>query len=302
LGAPNFSVQLNRICASVWKNNSRHTALKLPHVEFFSAIFSTMKNGEISYQTIIVPGNPEFSALLPDPSDLSFDSFDRTITNGNQRADTSKVASIARNFAEWKYAAIVTEFLGNDDILVMDGSLQTQFKNEWDYFRRLEDATQKRGVILSSLSKTSTLFTDSGLSLLGSISQFAGNEGVEGEWCHPIFDSRKHHVFGLVVKLNGVSDWVFRLDFQRDQFMKLGDSDLNEILNLFCSNASDPSFPGYPYGSIDADLFSRVSQNELDYYRAIISSQISNLNKQHKYVPHIRAGDAHNVLNTIAGF
>jgi hypothetical protein len=82
----------------------------------------------------------------------------------------------------------------------------------------------------------------------------------------------------------------------------LGDETLNEILNLFCSNSSDPSFPGYPYGSIDVDLFSRVSQNELDYYRALVRSQISNLNKQNKYIPHIRAGDAHNLLNTIAGY
>ncbi|MDA4131046.1 MAG: hypothetical protein OK457_09770 [Thaumarchaeota archaeon] len=302
LGAPNFSVQLNRICSSLWKNNARYTKLKLPQVNFFSAIFSTIDDGKISYQTIIVPGDPAFSALLPDPMHLSFDSFDRTITNGNQRADTSKVASIARNFAEWKYAAAVSEYLCTDDILVMDGSLQTQFTNEWEYFRRLEQATQKREVILSSLSKTSTLFTDSGLSLLGSISQFAKNEGVEGEWVHPLFDSRKHHVFGLVVKLNDISDWVFRLDFQRDQFLKLSEETLNEILNLFCSNSSDPSFPGYPYGSIDVDLFSRVSQNELDYYRALVSSQISNLNKQNKYIPHIRAGDAHNLLNTIAGF
>jgi len=302
IGAPNFSVQLNRLCASVWKNNSRCTTLKLPRLEFFSAIFSTMKDGKISYQTIVVPSDPRDKNLLPSSKDLSFDSFDRTITNGNQRADTSRVASIARNFAEWKYAAFVSEFLGEKDILVMDGSLQTNFTNEGQYFDALEVATQKRGVVLTSLSKTSTLFTDSGMSLLGSISQFARKEGLEGEWWHPLFDSRKHRVFGMIVKLNAASEWVFRLDIQRDQYNKLSETDLNEILNLFCSNSSDPSFPGYPYGSIDADLFSRVSQNELDYYRALVSSQITSLKKQDKYIPHIRAADAHNLLNTIAGF
>jgi hypothetical protein len=155
---------------------------------------------------------------------------------------------------------------------------------------------------LSSISKTSSLFTDTGLSLLGAISQFASNLKIDGEWCHPIFDSNKHHLFCLIVKLQSISEWVFRMDFQRDQFLQLNDKDLNEILNLFCSNATDPSFPGYPYGSIDADLFSRVSQIELDYYRALISSQIFNLHQQDKYIPHIRAGDAHNLLNTLAGF
>jgi hypothetical protein len=303
LGAPNFSVQLNRVYASIWKNNKRYTELRLPQLEFFSAIFSIMDDeGKLAYRTIVVPCDISHKALLPDSSDLSFSPYEDTIRMGTQMADTTLVASIARNFAEWKFAAYVADFLDRDDIIVMDGSLQTNFKNEQEYFRHLEETTQKKGVILSSISKTSSLFTDSGLSLLGAISQFASNIKIDGEWCHPIFDSNKHHLFCLIVKLQAISEWVFRMDFQRDQFLQLNDQDLNEILNLFCSNSTDPSFPGYPYGSIDADLFSRVSQNELDYYRALISSQISNLHKQDKYIPHIRAGDAHNLLNTIAGF
>jgi hypothetical protein len=192
--------------------------------------------------------------------------------------------------------------LEEDDVLVMDGSLQTNFTNEYQYFYSLEEVTQKRGIILSSLSKTSKLFTDSGLSLLGSISQFAKNEGMNGMWYHPLFDSQKHHVHGLIVKFHDVAEWIFRMDFQREQFSKLTEEQLNEILYMFCSNSSDPTFPGYPYGSIDVDLFSRVSQNELDYYRAMVTSEIASLNKQEKYIRHIRAGDAHNVLNTIAGF
>jgi hypothetical protein len=301
IGAPNFSVQLNRVYASVWKNNSRQNMLKIPKIEFYSAISSKMENEEIVYETIIVPTEPGHATLLPEPIDLSFSSFDRTITNGNQRADISRVASIARNFAEWKFAAIVAESLREGDVLVMDGSLQTQFKNEWKYFRRLEEATQKNGVILTSLSKTSTLFTSTGLSLLGAISQFAKNEGIMGEWYHPIFDSPKHHIFGLVVKFKSFSDWVFRLDIQLDQFHKLDEEQLNEILSLFCSNASDPTFPGYPFGSIDSDLFSRVSLNEVEYHRAILFSQISGLNKLEKFRYHIRAGDAHDTLNMIVG-
>jgi len=302
LGAPNFSVQLNRIYACVWKDNKRQNGLKVPQIEFFSAIFSTVKDNEIVFETMIVPSSPEFSLLLPDLSDVVVRYSENSVEYGNFRASTSRVASIARNFAEWKFAEMVAESLNPDDVIVLDGSLQTQFQNEWKYFRALEKTTQDRGVILTSLSKTSMLFTDSGISLLGAISQFANNEKMEGEWFHPIFESRKHHVFGLVVKLRPTSDWVFRLDFQLDQWKQLSEDKLDEILNLFCSNACDPTFPGYPYGSIDADLFSRVSENEIDYYRAIISSQISTLNRQGRFVPHMRARDAHDVLNTIAGF
>lgn len=302
IGAPNFSVQLNRIYACIWKNNTRQNVLEVPQVEFFSAIYSTMKEDEIVFNSIIVPSTPEFSDFLPDPSDLVVRYSERLADNSTIRVDTSRVASMARNFAEWRFAEKLAPILESGDVIVMDGSLQTQFQNEWKYLRNLEDATKKNEVILTSLSKTSTLFTDTGLSLLGAISQFASNASIEGEWYHPIFESKKHHVFGMIVKLKSISDWVFRLDFQLDQFKQLDEVKINEILSLFCTNASDPTFPGYPYGSIDADLFSRVSNDEIDYYRALISSSISALNVQGKFVPHVRAGDAHNLLNTIAGF
>jgi hypothetical protein len=304
LGAPNFSVQLNRIYACVWKDNSRKNILKVPLVEFFSAIYSIMQGDDIIFNAIIVPTSAEFSRFLPDPTDLIVRYSERPTndTVATVRMDTSRVASIARNFAEWCFAEKLVPFLDTDDVIVMDGSLQTQFQNEWKYFRNLEDATKKQGVILTSLSKTSTLLTDTGLSLLGAISQFASDAGIGGEWYHPIFESHKHHVAGVVVKLKSASEWVFRLDFQLDQFKRLDADRINEILSLFCSNSSDPTFPGYPFGSIDADSFSRVSKDEIDYYRALISSQISALNKQGRFVPHIRAGDAHNLLNTLSGY
>lgn len=302
LGAPNFSVQLNRIYACIWKNNSRQTVPKIPQIEFFSAIYSTMIEDEIVFNTIIVPSAQEFSQYLPDSNDLVARYSEQSLDNGSGRVDTSKVASMARHFAEWCYAEKLAAMLDPDDVIVMDGSLQTRFQNEWKYFRNMEEAAKTNRVVLTSLSKTSTLFTDTGLSLLGAISQFATNEGIEGEWYHPIFESRKHHVFSVAVRLKSMSEWVFRLDFLLDQYGQLHKDEMNDILNALCENSSDPTFPGYPYGSVDADLFSRVSNDEIGYYRALISSQISALNRQSRFVPHIRAGDAHNLLNTIAGF
>ena len=298
LGAPNFSVQLNRIYGCEWKNNQRLNLLKIPQIEFYSAICSSMMENEVVFRTAIVPNSKEFSDFLPDPNDLTVRYFDAQ----DDRQDTSRVASMARHFAEWTFAEKLAVMLEPGDVIVMDGSLQTRYQNEAKYFRRIAETTKKHGVILTSLSKTSTLFTDTGLSLLGAISQFASDAGVEGEWYHPIFESQKHHVFGMIVKLKSSSDWVFRLDFQLEQFKQLRLDEINEILSGLCSNSCDPSFLGYPYGSIDADLFSRVSRDEIDYYRALISSQISTFQRGGKFIPHVRAGDAHNLLNTIAGF
>ena len=59
LGAPNFSVQLNRIYAGVWNGKDR-VIIDLPRIEFFSATFSVFKNDEIHYETVLVPGLPGF--------------------------------------------------------------------------------------------------------------------------------------------------------------------------------------------------------------------------------------------------
>ena len=301
LGAPNFSVQFNRIYGCVWKNNTRQP-LNIPRVEFFSAIYSTFLDGGISYETIITPCKHEHSLLLPDAKDLSFNSNDRTVMVGSQMADTSRIASIARNFAEWKFGALVCEHLENDDVLVMDGSLQTQFTNEDKYFARIEKTAKERGVVLASLAKTSRLFTTTGLSLVGAVNQFADQEHIGGEWYLPVFESvQSHRTYTIIVKLKEISDWVFRLDFQRDQFRSLDEKSINEILSLLCSNASDPVFPGYTFGSIVADQYSRVSENEIDYYRPILMSQLSEIRKQDKFRYHIRAGDAHEKLNEVVG-
>jgi len=302
IGAPNFSVQLNRVYSCLWKDNERcSNILRIPEIEFFSAIYSTVKNGEICFESFIVPSSPSYSDYLPDSSQLFMKHSENSVGDETLMTGIAKLASVTRSAAEWRFAEKVAELLDKDDVIVLDGSLQV-FQRDWKYFLELEKTTRERGVILTSLSKTSGLFTDSGSSVLGAISEFADSNNIEGEWYHPIFESRKHHVFCMVVKLQSFSDWVFRLDFQLDQFKDLNEEKLNSVLSLFCSNSTDPTFPGYPYGLIDADLSARVSRDEIDYYRALISSQISELKRQGRFVRCIRAGDAHNLLNTIAGF
>ncbi|MHB8568115.1 MAG: DNA double-strand break repair nuclease NurA [Nitrososphaerales archaeon] len=300
IGAPNFSIQLNRIYAGIWENNNR-VVIDLPRVEFFSAILSSFKDEALHYTTILVPSSSSFSHYLPDAADLNFSSKERTLLFG-QRADIQLMAAIARNFAEWRYATLLTEHLGSKDILVMDGSLQTGYQNESRYLKELFSLTSRKEIDLCGLSKTSSLHTTTAMSLLGAVNKLASDSGVTGEWFHPIFQSTAYNLYSLVAKFHPSSERVFRIDVPKNQFEKHGEDNLNLLLGELASNSCDATFPGYPYGLIDADLFSRVSENEKEYYRAIISSEISGQNKRDKFLPHIRAKDAHDVLNLIAGF
>ena len=177
LGAPNFSVQLNRVYFGVWQGNKRVPEKSLPkRIEFFATTFSVFDKGEIQYNTTLIPLSDE-QTTLPNECDLSFSSMDRSITVGNQRADIYRVGSISRRFSELVLAkSVIENELASGDVLILDGTLQTAFPNEFAYLEELSQAAQKNGVILAGLSKTSALFTDTGYSLLGALDKLSAEK------------------------------------------------------------------------------------------------------------------------------
>ncbi|MHA1289555.1 MAG: hypothetical protein ACTSPB_19385 [Candidatus Thorarchaeota archaeon] len=225
LGAPNFSIQFNRVYFSIFVAQHRVLGNSIPNpVEFLSSTHSIFKNGEIFYDTSIFPLDDKYSDLLPEDSDLSFNSFDRTITMGTQRADIERVGSIARRFAEWEYAFhVIEKELKTGDVLAIDGTLQTGFTNESKYAKKLYDAAVSKGVIITGLSKTSHLFTTTGLSLLGAVHKLADDVNIRGAWYIPIakVKTTDHNAFIFIVKLNPMADHVFRFEIHHEQFRQL---------------------------------------------------------------------------------
>jgi hypothetical protein len=302
LGAPNFSIQLNRVSFGVWNGSKRIPEKSIPkRIEFFAATFSVFDRGEIQYNTTLIPLSDD-QTILPRERDLSFSSMDRSITVGNQRADIHRVGSISRRFSELVLAkSVVENELAPGDVIVLDGTLQTAFPNEYAYLDELSQAAQKKGVVLAGLSKTSALFTDTGYSLLGALDKLSADKGITSEWYYHIADgtSKDHFVFILGVKLNAISERIFRLELQRDQFLSLDERELNEVLTQLVRNSTDYSFPGYPYGLIDADRFARVTSSEREHYFAILRSQMATTGTWEKFYRHVKATDAHGLLNKL---
>jgi len=289
----------------MWNGVTRILERAIPRrIEFFSATYATFRNGEIHYDTKLFPPLLGEEESLPNETDLSFSSMDKTLTSGRQRADIARVASIARRFSELALAKqVIKKELSRGDILVMDGTLQAAFTNESKYLEELYAAAQEDGVIVSGLSKTSALFTDTGLSLLGAVDKLAQERNFKLEWYYPIAESnsKDHDVMIMVMKLNTISERVFRFEIQNGQFKALSELQLNEILTHLVTNSRDTTFPGYPYGLVDADRFARVSFDEIEHYRTILLSQITSLGKWEKFARHIKAGDAHSILNLLIG-
>lgn len=305
-GGANFSVQYNRLYFCIFDEyNKRVQPQTLPSkIEFISATYAKREPIELYYNTIIVPISYIPDNILPKVSDLEFNSFDRTLCLGIRRANISHVGSMTRRFCEWSFAsAILKDELSAGDILVRDGSLQTAITNESIYSDHAYEMAEETEVILSGLSKTSNLFTSTGLSLLGAIAELANIHELQRKawFYYPVAHNTQpdHKASIFIVKLHSESMYTFRYEIYRNQAEKMNKEEIMSVIDSLAYNSRDIAFPGYPYGLIEADKNARVAYQEIEGFRVLFFSEISKQKKWLKFANHIRTRDAHSILNEI---
>jgi hypothetical protein len=308
INSHNFSVQLVRIYFNIFRGKKRIEPRKIPpRLEFYVACCATERSGRIFYEAELVPIKEEWSRFSPNKADLCFDSFDKTLRTAKRRVPIDRIAEAARVFMEWQYAAsVIEEELEAGDIIVHDGSLQTSITNERKYHSKAAEKAMEKDVKLLSLSKTSTLFTSTGYSLFAAISELSESSSLaKSSWFyHPIVDINQpdHRAEMYAVKLHPSSEYVFRLEFLKPQAEKMSLDAKGNIISLMAQNSADASFPGYPYGLLDADRFARVSFNEKECQKIqflLCANKARILNRLMKCVKSV---DAHDALNqTIRG-
>lgn len=298
--SPNFMIIINRVYFSMFEGKKRVPASKLKQrLEFFSYVMSEVRDSDdkkiVSYNTKLFPYSKADFEYLPEEEDLE------SKTENTSVLQESRLVSLSRRFAEWSLAErVVQEELREGDILVMDGSLQTGYKNESKYAANLYDAAQRRGVIVCGLTKTSRLLMESGEPLLARIQEIA--EGVPfGTWFVEIADMASSDNRGhmLAAKFHKNSKHIFRFEILRDQFNGMDASEKNDILGSITANSHDIAMPGYPYGSIDADRFAQVRKNELEMYRGLIKAEMSKITEWKRLQKYTLTTKFHDDLNWV---
>ncbi len=297
--SPNFLITINRVYFSIFQGKKRIKPKANPRVQFYSSVTSSIKtvDGEktVMYSTKLFPHTAEDKKYLPAESDLTSSTESTIVLQG------AKLNSLGRRFAEWQLAIHVVESeLEKGDMIVMDGSLQTNFKNEIKYVKRLYDLAIKKGVIVCGLAKTSRLITESGDPLLARIAEIA--EDVPHErWYVKVSEeiSTEDKGFILAVKLHAKSRFVFRFEILREQFEKMDKEMLNSVLASLVENSQDVAMLGYPYGAIDADRFAQVRRDELNMYQGFIMSEKMRHPEWKRLQKYSASLTAHDVLNEV---
>ena len=304
VGAPNFAVGLTRLYFCIFKGDKRIEAVKIPQrIDFYTVCYAVPRGNQITYKTELVPVKEEWRKYLPDVADLELDSLDRTIMLGLQRAPIGRVLEIARVFAEWRFSSfIVREELEEGDVVVRDGTLQTTVTNEGKYADEAYGAALQKKVYFAGLSKTSTLFTETGQPLFSAIHVLSESSRMKDDawYYYPIatITQPDHKAEMLAVKLHKQSEYVFRFEILKDQVNKNNFGEVELIVSALATNSKDVCFPGYPYGLIDADRFARVSMTEKTVnefqFRAAVSRDVWK-----KISRFVKSSDAHEVLNKL---
>ncbi|MBL7055518.1 DNA double-strand break repair nuclease NurA [Candidatus Woesearchaeota archaeon] len=282
----NFSLNIIRTYYSIF---SGHKKIKSTKKDFYSLTKAKSVNNEISYETEIIGTNEK---TVPEKEDLLVSSFDKTITQGINRASVSNVSNLIRRFSELKLACCLVGQLDEGDMIVLDGSLQCTLTNERKYMDKLLGTASEKKVIVTGLSKTTTLMTDKGNSILNVLNNF----NVKGKWAyHPVADikSKDHRAEMAFVKLHDKSKYAFRFEIFKEQKSKL-----LEVISLLSENSRDSVFVGYPYGLIDADRHARVSNEEKKTMQTYLSVKFGK--EWEKIKESLTSTDAHEILDTIS--
>ncbi len=283
----NFSLNLIRVYYTIYQNNKRISAKKQ---EFYAFVHTKEINNELFYNVEFINNGKDRIEL--DKQDLLLNSFDETIKQGITRASISNMSNVIRRFAELKTAENILSDLNENDIIVLDGSLQCTFTNEKKYIDKLYEKALEKNIIICGLSKTTTLMTDKGNSIANALNKF----NINGKWIYnPIVDitSSNHKAEMSFVKLHESSKYIFRFELYKEQKQHL-----NNVISLIANNCKDPIFVGYPYGLIEADKQARISSQEKDMLLTLFSTKFGK--DWEKIKQSISNINAHEILDSIS--
>ena|SRR3989338_559668 len=253
LSAGNFCLSFIRVYGIVFKENKKIQDSKN---EFYLFTRAVWKDDDLFYESRIFP----LAEKMIEEYDILISSNDSSIKTGAERAPISKIANIARRFAEISLASTIAA-----DFIVLDGTLEKTFSNEDKYLERL-------GKNSCALAKSSSLFTTSGNSPVIVLNKI----GSEGCWSYNITEKTSF------VKLNSKAKHVFRFEGNKD------------ILPFLTENSADALFLGYPYGLVLADQLARVSNTE----KKSLQMQFLLKAENKEIAAYLHATNAHDILDS----
>ncbi len=245
-----FSIQKLRVYSCVYSGRKKSF---FERKDYDSASYIKTGRG-ITYYLKTFPEKIKFEINPNDPQ----------VKFGVNRAPLSLTADIARRFLELEEAKTMCGKFPNS-LIVLDGSLKPNYPNEISLLNELFKSADKNNCSICSVAKTTNTLTNKSLPL----TYVLDKKSDKKSWFYfPIIENHneEHKAEIIFAKLNEKSKFVFKIEIYKKNI-----NSLREILSTLSYYSADVSFPGYPYGLIDADRFARISNDEKNVLRLKLS-------------------------------
>jgi hypothetical protein len=277
-GNNNFSLQLMRTYHAVYSGNERIKSKRKDYIVFIS----TKKDSGDVYYIVEIYENENL-----------IDTIKLNAYNNHEHQKPENAISTVRRIYEIREIAKILPLLEKEDIIIMDGSLSARNELETKEMENMQKLCLEKGISLTSISKTSSIMTDTGSNFVGYINNL-GEEGKKWYYCNICRNNNVlHNAEIIIAKLHPLAEYAFVVDVMKQSYGKVG-----EILHNLSMNAKDPVFLGYPYGLLEADIQARCTEEEKEFlYTKFLHADPKNAAKMRKI---LNTNKAHEVLDSIA--
>jgi SepF-like predicted cell division protein (DUF552 family) len=274
VGNNNFSFQLMRIYWTIYEKERIHSS----------------RNDYLVFVHIVNNGDIFYLAEVYKSGNLA-KTFKFQASANKQRIKPATIMSSIRRIFEIDSVSEIASKLSSNDIIVLDGNLAVKNDKAFDSIEKVYDKVKKQNLMLCGLCKTSSIITDSGVSLIG----YINNISPKTAWYyHPICKNNNsmHKSEMVIVKLHERSEFAFLLDIYKES-----KDMINDVCFNLSKNSQDPIFLGYPYGLIEADMMARCSEDEKNYLKTRFLHQDKGTIRKIKNL--INTNNAHDILDNI---
>lgn len=285
---PTLAVVLNKVYYNQFLGMNKMDQCEA--VEFISKTEVVKKYGKTYFRTEVHP----LKGKCPlDP--LEIDARDQSLMIGNMYGDMTRVVSIARRFCEWKMAERALE--SGAECVLIDGALQTAFKGETEVANSLYKKAKERGAVVAGLSKSTTIYLESGYPVAGTVDMMARRKGF-GRWIIRLGRSEEwaHRATVYYARLHEAADRGYRLDI----YEEATEDQLDLLLRGLLACSAYMWYPGYPYPLIDAHTYAKVGNYEAVSLKGQILDRLSP-EEAEKLELMERARASHEVLDSLGG-
>lgn len=282
--APHLSLQLVRTCGITYSIGDGNLKREETRREEFFVLVKAVREPELRFEAHL---------LGKEGKVLNFNPTDRSLLIGVKRAEPSAIGGVVRRFSELGLAAELASGLSEGDAIVIDGTLEATYPGERDVLENAGKAASEREVMLTALAKRCSLLTQEGGPLLRAIGSLAkGTATWQCEFAKGTTAEHNARLFAL--RLHPRARHLFRLDIHENTF---DESRFNALLAGLALHSREATFPGYPYGLIEADKMARVSNRQKSYHKSLLEARLGK--RWQELSEAMRSLDAHDILDSM---